>query len=53
VPRSADPLDDLIASGRVRPPTIEPAEYPWLRTDELDGINVSDELVKMREDERF
>jgi len=46
-------LDQLIADGRARPATSDSLDFPWLRTDKPDGISVADELVKMREEERY
>jgi prevent-host-death family protein len=46
-------LDELIARGDVRPATDDSLSFPWLRTDEPDGISVADELIRMREEERY
>jgi len=46
-------LDELIAKGEVTPATDNSLSFPWLRTDRPDGISVADELIKMREEERY
>jgi prevent-host-death family protein len=46
-------LDEMISRGEVRPATDRSLHFPWLRTDQPDGISVADELIKMRDEERY
>jgi prevent-host-death family protein len=51
-PRTGTILDDLVAAGRVTPATTSWHELP-APLDPKDGINVADELVATREEERY
>lgn len=43
----------LIAEGRLRPATIDPAVLALIPMAPADGVNVAEMLVADREDERF
>jgi prevent-host-death family protein len=51
VPVTEGELDDLVATGRVIPPTIH-SPFP-LPTSPADGGSASDALIAMREEERW
>jgi prevent-host-death family protein len=53
VQQATSRLDELIAEGKARPGTGEPLDFSWLQQAEPDGINIADEIVKMREEERY
>lgn len=51
--RGTSRLDQLIAEGRVRPATRDPASLPPLTREVDDGLNVAELLAADRENERF
>ncbi len=52
-PRGTSKLEQLIAEGRVRPPTVELSALALPPPGEHDGVNVAEWLAADREDERF